>query len=57
MKKLLIIVFVTCFCKQVAFAQDIKNFQIEGISIGDSALDFFSENEIKKNTRDAGYKK
>ncbi len=26
-------------------ADDIRDFQIEGISIGDSALDYFSENE------------
>ena len=27
---------------------DIRDFEIEGMSIGDSALDFFSEEEIKK---------
>ena len=31
-------------------ADDISDFQIEGMSIGDSALDFFSKSEIKKNT-------
>jgi hypothetical protein len=31
-------------------ADDISDFQIEGISIGDSALDFFSINEIKNNS-------
>ena len=31
-------------------ADDISDFEIEGISIGDSALDFFSESEIKKNS-------
>lgn len=29
-------------------ADDISDFEIEGMSIGDSALEFFSENEIKK---------
>ena len=29
-------------------ASDIRDFEIEGMSIGDSLLDFFSENEIKK---------
>ena len=29
-------------------ADDIRDFEIEGMSIGDSALDFFSEHEIKK---------
>jgi len=31
------------------FADDISDFQIEGMSIGDSLLDFFSEEEIKQN--------
>tara|TARA_A100001015_G_scaffold200770_1_gene224172 strand:+ start:2713 stop:3300 length:588 start_codon:yes stop_codon:yes gene_type:complete len=30
-------------------ADDISDYEIEGISIGDSALDFFSEEEIKKS--------
>ena len=33
-------------------ADDIRDFEIEGISIGDSVLDFFSKEEIKKNTWD-----
>ena len=33
-------------------ADDIKDIEIEGMSIGDSVLDFFSEEEIKKNTVD-----
>ena len=31
-------------------ADDISDFEIEGISIGDSVLDFFSKEEIKKDT-------
>ena len=31
-------------------ADDIRDFEIEGISIGDSALDYFSNNELKKST-------
>lgn len=31
-------------------ADDIKDFEIEGISIGDSLLDHFTEKEIKENT-------
>ena len=30
-------------------ADDIRDFQIEGMSIGDSLLDFFDEKEIKNN--------
>ena len=33
-------------------ADDISDFEIEGMSIGDSALDFFSESEIKNNSFD-----
>jgi len=32
-------------------ADDIRDFQIEGMSIGDSALDYFKENEIKSRTK------
>ena len=31
-----------------SIADDIKDFQIEGFSVGDSLLDYFSENEINK---------
>ena len=30
-------------------AEDISDFQIEGMSLGDSLLDFYTENEINKN--------
>ena len=33
-------------------ADDIKDFEIEGMSIGDSALDFFSLSHIKSNSWD-----
>ena len=32
-------------------AEDIRDFQIEGMSIGDSLLDYFTEDKIKKNNR------
>ena len=32
-------------------ADSISEFQIEGMSIGDSALNFFSETDIKKNSK------
>ena len=32
-------------------ADDIRDFEIEGISIGDSALDYFSEDKINKNKK------
>ena len=50
MKKLLSILFLGLFLITPSQADDIRDFQIEGISIGDSLLDYFSEEEIKKNT-------
>ena len=44
MKKTLII-FVLLFSSKV-FADDISDFEIEGMSLGDSLLDYFSEEEI-----------
>ena len=38
-------------------ADDIRDFEIEGMSIGDSALDFLSEDEIKKRLNSAYYYK
>ena len=37
-------------------ADDIRDFQIEGMSIGDSLLDYFSNEEIKKNILKQNYK-
>jgi len=34
-----------------SWADDIRDFQIEGISIGDSALDYFSEEKILNNRK------
>ena len=36
---------------------DISEFEIEGISIGDSLLNFLSEDEIKKKSSDTHYYK
>ena len=49
MKKLLLILILTLSFQTLAKADDIKDFQIEGISIGDSLLKFSSKNEINKN--------
>ena len=49
MKKLLgIVVLGLLFLSAPSYADDIKDFEIEGMSIGDSLLDYFSEEEIKK---------
>jgi len=49
MKKLLGILVLGLFLITPSQADDIRDFQIEGMSIGDSLLDYFSEEEIKKN--------
>ena len=49
MKKLSTFLFLIFFSfSALSFADDISDLKIEGISIGDSLLDYFSEKEIKK---------
>lgn len=50
-KLLLILIFIFVF-QSWTKSDDISEFQIEGISIGDSALDFYSKKEIKKFMKD-----
>ena len=50
MKKLSIYLFLIFFSFSApTFADDVRDFQIEGMSIGDSLLDYMSEEEIKEN--------
>ena len=51
MKKLLTILIAVCLWCQNAQSDDIRDFQIEGVSIGDSMLDFMDEEQIKKEIR------
>ena len=44
---LLILILSLCF-QTLAKADDIRDFQIEGMSIGDSLLDYFNEDLIKE---------
>jgi len=49
MKKLSTYLFLLLFSFHTpSWAYDISDFQIEGMSIGDSLLDYYSEEEIKK---------
>ena len=51
--KIFFLFFVLIICFHVPVkADDIRDFEIEGISIGDSVLDFFSKKEIRENTWD-----
>tara|TARA_B100001559_G_C16243819_1_gene503680 strand:- start:24 stop:611 length:588 start_codon:yes stop_codon:yes gene_type:complete len=47
MKKLLTIIILGLLWSNTTQAEDINDFEIEGISIGDSLLDYFTEKEIK----------
>ena len=51
MKRLFLILILTFSFQSLSKADDITDFQIEGMSIGDSALDYFTEDEITKNIK------
>ena len=51
-KRFLIILILIFNLSNFSFADDIRDFQIEGMSIGDSLLDYFSESKIKNLPRD-----
>jgi|TARA_B100001964_G_scaffold226293_1_gene275040 hypothetical protein len=51
MKKFLAILIITLTFQAPSLADDIRDFKIEGMTIGDSALDYFSEDQIKNNKR------
>ena len=46
MKRLLLIFILTFTFQTLTKADDIRDFEIEGMSVGDSLLDFFSKEEI-----------
>ena len=46
-KILIYILFIFINLKSFTKADDISDFQIEGMSIGDSALDYFTKKEIR----------
>ena len=49
MKKTIVIIILGLFLITPSQADDIRDFQIEGMSVGDSALDYFSKEEINAN--------
>ncbi len=56
MKKLSTYLFLILFSFSApSFADDIRDFQIEGMSIGDSLLDYVTEEEIKNNLKPRYY--
>ena len=52
--KTLLTLFVLFFSSSV-FADDISDFEIEGMSIGDNLLDFFLEEEVESHIRNEAY--
>ena len=54
MSKILFFFFIILFSLKtsISYSDNIKDFTIEGMSIGDSTLDFFSKEEILNNKMD-----
>ncbi len=50
MKKLVTILIITFSSFTYSHADNVKEFQLDGISLGDSALRYFTKNELKKNS-------
>ncbi len=48
MKKLILILILTLNFQSWAKADDIRDFEIQGISLGESLLKIFSKEEIQK---------
>ena len=46
MKKLFIIIIIFISFQTLSKADDIRDFQIEGVSVGDSLINYFNEDEI-----------
>jgi len=49
MKKFILFIILTISFQSLTKADDIRDFQIEGMSIGDSLLDYFNEKDILNN--------
>ena len=49
MKKILFLAILFLSFQNLSSAENIQNFQIEGMKIGDSALDYFSESQLEDN--------
>ena len=55
MKRLLLILILTFSFQSLTKADDIRDFEIEGISVGDSLLDYYSEAEINSKYKNYHY--
>ena len=52
MQKILWFVFLVLLTSTNAYTDNIKDFKIENISIGDSALDYFTESQLDNSALD-----
>ena len=57
LKKFLRITALSLCLVNLSWAEDIKDFQIGGISVGDSLLDFMSEQDINNKSTDKWFYK
>ena len=55
MKRLLLIIILTFSFQSWTKADDVRDLEIEGMSLGDSLLEFFDERTIKKGIRSHTY--
>ena len=55
MKRLLLILILTFSFQSWTKADDVRDLEIEGMSLGDSLLEFFDERTIKKGIRNHTY--
>ena len=51
MKRLLLILILTFSFQSLTKADDIRDFEIEGMSVGDSLLDYMTKKEINLSKR------
>ena len=47
MKKIFFLIILVLSFQKLSSAEDIRSFQIEGMKIGDSALDYFSKSQLE----------
>ena len=57
MRVLLLVIILIFSIQSLSNADDVRDFELEGVSIGDSLLDHFSEKEIKKEMNNAFFYK
>ena len=55
MKRLLLILILTLSFQVLSKADEVSDLQIEGMALGESLLDYYSKNEIKKGIKDYVY--